>query len=319
VGWNIFVLNGPRLAKPDGITMYPIERLGNQLFIYAAGLAQARRLGAPFYVNLGFYRHARPRRSYAYSYDLGCFANGADVPKEDAYHRPVFLGLPALRAATMWHTRVMPRLPKVAPPVFMEHSFRYDERIERVEPGTTLLGHFQSWRYFGNIADELRRRMLSLTKPSEWYLDMAERVGPGRGSIVLHVRRGDYVLPEQQKLQGLSTRRYYVRALSALRRMGYDGEVFMASDSLDAAQAELAGEGTFIPLDPPAGTDAFELVVLMSRADAIVAANSSFSWWSGFIGERPGHVVIAPRPWFTHSRFDTQDLLPRDWFTLDRN
>ena len=36
-------IKSPRAAMPDGITVYPLERLGNQLFIYAAGLAQARR------------------------------------------------------------------------------------------------------------------------------------------------------------------------------------------------------------------------------------------------------------------------------------
>jgi len=319
VGWNKFVLNSPRLAKADGITMYPIERLGNQLFAYATALAQARRLDVPVYANLGFYRHVRPTRAYAYSYDLDCFANGVVVPEEDAYHRPVFLGLPAIRIANIWHNRVASRLPQVAPPVFMEHSFRYDERIEDIAPGTTLVGHFQSWRYFANVADELRERMSSLIAPSNWYLEMVKRISPGRGSIVLHVRRGDYVLPEQQRLQGLSTRQYYIRALSTLRRMGYDGEIFLASDSLDVAQAELAGDAVLVPLDPPVGTDPFELVVLMSRADAIVVANSSFSWWAGFIGERPGHVVVAPRPWFTQGRFDTRDLLPRDWLTLDRD
>jgi hypothetical protein len=42
-----------RKAHADGVTVYPIERLGNQLFTYAAVFAQARRMSVPCYVNKG--------------------------------------------------------------------------------------------------------------------------------------------------------------------------------------------------------------------------------------------------------------------------
>jgi hypothetical protein len=148
---------------------------------------------------------------------------------------------------------------------------------------------------------------------------MSEAIVPGRGAVALHVRRGDYVLPEQQRVQGLVTEDYYVRALDVLQRMGFDGTVFVASDSIDLAVKELHGVAHVVPIDPPPGTKDFEVLLLLSRADALVAANSSFSWWAGYLGTRPGHVVLAPRPWMTRVDFDTRDLLPKDWLTLDRS
>jgi hypothetical protein len=312
------VSRGIRASKDDGITFYPVERLGNQLFTYAAGLAQARRLGCPYYANLGFYRRRRPVRAHGKSYDLGAFDNGVTVPEGDAYHRPPFLALPSVPAAQLWHRTVAPHVPGLTPPVFMESSFSYDERIQRIRPGTTILGHFQSWRYFDEIGDEIRTRMSHLVAPSDWFREVSRQVHPGRGSIVLHVRRGDYVLPEQQRVQGLATKDYYVRALDVLRRLGFDGTVFLASDSLDLAMKELDGVEDVVPIDPPPGTRDFEVLLMLSRADALVAGNSSFSWWAGYIGSRPGHVVIAPRPWMTTADLDTRDLLPKDWLTLDR-
>lgn len=311
-------LGSRRSAVPDAVTIYPIERMGNQLFIWAAGLAQARRLGCDLVVNAGWYRHARPERTYAYSYDLGVFDNGTRLPDDDAHHRPVFLGVPAVRTAVLWHTRVLPHLPDVAPPVFMERSLAYDPAVERIRPGTTMVGHFQSWRYFDDVADEVRKRLSSLTAPSDWFREQSELLQPGRGDVMLHVRRGDYLLPEQQRVQGLTTRAYYLRALAVLRRMGFDGRVWLSSDSPDAARAELADVGDLAVLDPPPGTSPFEVVLLMARADALVTANSSFSWWAGYLGDRPGHTVIAPRPWLTDARLETRDLLPPHWLTLDR-
>lgn len=307
-----------RKAHPEGLTLYPVERLGNQLFTYAAVFAQARRLSVPCYVNKAFFDHVRPNRTYNCEYELEVFDNGLIVPAENAYHLPVFLGLPGVPTAHWWHNQVSSRLPRRRAPVFMERSFTYDARLRGVTPGTTVLGLFQSWRYFNDHGAEIRERMSRLTKPSDWYLDMCEKLRPGSGSVGMHVRRGDYMLPEQQKIQGLATRTYYERALSHLRRLGLDGPVYLATDSPAIVRREFEGMGDFLFIDPPPGSHPFEVVLILSRVDGLVIANSSFSWWAGFIGERPNRVVIAPRPWFTQASLDSRDLLPADWLTVDR-
>jgi hypothetical protein len=307
-----------RKASGDGLTLYPIERLGNQLFSYAAVFAQARRMSVPCYVNKAFYERVRPERSYDYEYELDCFDSGLVTPTENACHQPVFLGFPTIPVARWWHNRVSPLMPSVGDPVFMERSFTYDVRLRNVQPGTTVLGIFQSWRYFDDCGDEIRKRMTRLTKPSDWYLEMCDKIRPGAGNIGLHVRRGDYTLPDQQKILGLTTTAYYERSLAYLRRLGLDGPVYLATDSPDAIRREFAGIGNFRMIDPPPGTHPFEVVLILSRVDGLVIANSSFSWWAGYLGERSGRVVIAPRPWFTQTDFDTRDLLPPEWLTLDR-
>ena len=307
-----------RKTRSDGLTLYPIERLGNQLFSYAAVFAQARRLSVPCYVNKAFFEHVRPERTYHYNYELDVFDNGLIVPDDGAYHLPVFLGFPTIPQARWWHNRVPPVLPGMSKYVFMEQSFAYDSRVRDLQPGTTALGIFQSWRYFHDFGDEIRERMSRLAKPSDWYLKMCEKIRPGTGNIGLHVRRGDYTLPEQQKLLGLATRVYYEKSLRYLQRMGLDGPVYLATDSPETVRDEFAGMGEFFLIDPPPGAHPFEVVLLLSRVDGLVIANSSFSWWAGFLGERPGRAVIAPRPWFTQTDFNTRDLLPPEWLTLDR-
>jgi hypothetical protein len=307
-----------RKTQVDGLTLYPVERLGNQLFAYAAVFAQALRLSVPCYVNKAFFEHVRPDRSYTYSYELEVFDSGLIIPAEEAYHLPVFLGFPSVPAARWWHNHRSPLMARNNGAIFMERSFAYDKRLRNVMPGTTVLGVFQSWRYFEDCADEIRRRMICLTKPSDWYMEMCEKVKPGTGNIGLHVRRGDYMLPEQQKIQGLATRSYYERALAYIRRLGLDGPVYLATDSPDIVHKEFEGMGDFCTIDPPEGVHPFEVLLILSRVDGLVIANSSFSWWAGFLGERPGRVVIAPRPWFTRSNLDTRELLPPDWLCVGR-
>jgi hypothetical protein len=101
--------------------------------------------------------------------------------------------------------------------------------------------------------------------------------------------------------------------------MGFDGRVWVSSDSPEVARDELADVADhLVMVEPPPGTHPFEVVLLMARADALVTANSSFSWWAGYLGDRPGRTVIAPRPWLTDARLESRDLLPAHWLTLDR-
>ena len=306
-----------RKTKPDGLTLYPIERLGNQLFSYAAVFAQALRLSVPCYVNKAFYEFSHPKRPYRCEYELDVFDNGLVSPPENTYHLPVYQEYPT-NGARLWHRSAPLFIPGRGKSTFMEQSFRYDPRLREVKPGTTLLGYFQSWRYFDDCGDEIRTRMSRLTKPSDWYVQMCERIQPGSGAIGMHVRRGDYMAPSHHEFYGLAEKTYYERALSCLRQMGLSGPVYVSTDSKDIVNTEFAGMDEFLWIDPPPEVSPYEVVLILSRVDGLIIANSSFSWWAGYLGERPGHVVIAPRPWFTSIQKDTRDLLPPNWLTLGR-
>jgi hypothetical protein len=109
-----------------------------------------------------------------------------------------------------------------------------------------------------------------------------------------------------------------VRSLSHVRRLGLDGPVYVASDSLDAVLQEFSGIADLVPIATLLGVAPLEVMLLLSRADGLVAGSKTLRRWVGFIGDRTDHVVVAARPWFTSSDFDSRDLLPRSWLTLDR-
>jgi hypothetical protein len=52
----------------------------------------------------------------------------------------------------------------------------------------------------------------------------------------------------------------------------------------------------------------------MSRGQAIIIANSSFSYWAAMInGEKK--IVITPNKWFAGLE-DPQELYPHDWIRI---
>ena len=63
--------------------------------------------------------------------------------------------------------------------------------------------------------------------------------------------------------------------------------------------------------------DPYSAPCMMSRCDANVVANSSFSWWAAFMN--PGAEVYAPSRWWRGPSYpnDRQDdIVPPNWRTI---
>lgn len=280
------------------VTVHSMGGLGNQLFIYAAGLAAARNAGGGLRVDSSLHRHD-PDRPFLLA-ELGFPAQYAD-----------------LRPAVPSRRRGAPEAPRGCS--YRESSFRYDPLAVRTPLASCMFGYFQSWQYLEPVADELREHFsrLAVQREESATYRQVEALVSRPGAVVLHVRRGDYLKAHALTYHGLAGIDFYGRAVGVLRRMGFDGPLVVFSDDVAAARADLAELGE-IDVVADDGLDAVDELLLMSRAQALVTANSSFSWWAAWIGAEGCRPVICPRPWFDDPATDSRDLLMPDWLTLQR-
>lgn len=278
----------------DAVTVHSMGGLGNQLFIYCAGLAAAKSAGCGLRVDVGRHSARADRPPLLESLGFpGEYVNY--VPKSGKF-------------------AVVSRLRERC--TLRECSFVFDERVQRQSAGGCLSGYFQSWRYVALVDREMRslwaRAIESRSKRDD---RLVEQVRKQRG-IVLHVRRGDYLADDAIEYHGLVGLAYYRRAVGVLRASGFDGPLFMVSDDVERAVAELSPLGGVTPVREL--SDPVDVLRLMSAAPAMVMANSSLSWWGAWLGDAPTRPVIAPRPWFDDLRTDMRDLLFPHWLTIGR-
>jgi Glycosyl transferase family 11 len=275
--------------------------LGNQMFQYAVGRALASRLDTNLALDVTNFsrkiqRSVRTKRTY----ELGVFALNNSVRLIGVSRIPT----------------ICARRPSGRENTLVESTFHFNADVLQATDNSSLIGYWQSERYFVDCAKIVRADFEFQSQPSpesEGLLDIIR----GGTSISLHVRRGDYVTDSRAaSFHGNLTLNYYQHAVETLAEHYPDAQVFVFSDDIDwcIEHLRLPISTTFVIHNN--GRRSFEDLLLMANCKHHILANSSFSWWGAWLAEHPGQQVIAPDPWFAGSSADTRDLLPLRWRTL---
>jgi hypothetical protein len=284
--------------------------LGNQMFQYAAARALADRLGAELLLDLRAFEHTLALRAYTHrAYALAPFRLRAR------------LATPAdLKDWPVWPVEIGMRLRLVRPLFrrwYFESAITYDPSVRTLLEPVCLVGYWQSERYFIDIADRIRADFTPLRPLDGANAGLLELARSDR-SVGLHVRRGDFVsLGDAAQLHGLCSVDYYRRAITLVRERCPECHFLVFSDDPAWARAEL-------PLDPSAvfvtGNELSpeQDLALMSACKHHIIANSSFSWWAGWLGDSPEQMVIAPTPWYASPKLDARDLAVSRWQYINR-
>jgi len=284
--------------------------LGNQMFQYAAGRALADRLGAELLLDTRVFEHTLAFRAYTRrAYALAPFklraklATAADLRNWPVWVVEIGLRLRLVRPLfRRWH---------------FESAITYDAGVGTLNHPVCLIGYWQSERYFIDIADRIRADF-TLSQPLAGANANLLALAHSVRSVGLHVRRGDFIsLDNAAQMHGLCSIEYYRHAISLVRERCPECRFLVFSDDPRWARAEL-------PLDPSAvfvtgNEQSPELdLALMSACKHHIIANSSFSWWAGWLGYSPEQLVIAPSPWYASPKLDARDLAVSRWQYISR-
>ena len=151
-----------------------------------------------------------------------------------------------------------------------------------------------------------------LSKEAERYLN---RIEQGE-SVSIHVRRGDYLLPQNQDLFGnICTDMYYENAVKKMMESRPDCTFYLFTNDNQWAAERLRERKDFpiVLVELPGNRD-YETLMLMSRCRHNILANSSFSWWASYLNDNPDKQVIAPAEWM--NGWDCSDIYRADMIRI---
>lgn len=187
-----------------------------------------------------------------------------------------------------------------------EVGFHYGE-IKVPAGNYNIVGYLQTEKYFVNHKDEALA-YFELAPEHKIAVDaLAMSYGLGQGTCSVHVRRSDYL--NLQQYHPVMPMSYYEDAMDAM-----GDQVFIVfSDDIEWCKQNFKGRRLVFVSGHP---DIYDLM-LMSRCENHIIANSSFSWWGAYLNRR-NKKVIAPRQWFgpAYTQHNTADLIPETWYKM---
>jgi hypothetical protein len=214
--------------------------------------------------------------------------------------------------------------------IIKEKRFMYDDLplplSNQKNKIKVLNGYFQSYKYFNNYFQTINR-LLKIDDIKVELTNKYRKLINDEEPTSMHFRLGDYKkLPEHYVILQVD---YYREALNYLLETteltNPRAKVLYFCEEQDLEDVEFIisilktdfPTIVFLRADPE--LEDWEQLILMSLCRNNIIANSTFSWWAGYLNIYRQKKVIYPATWFgqkLQKTHDMGDLFPVDWIKI---
>ncbi|EKE06679.1 MAG: glycosyl transferase family 11 [uncultured bacterium] len=178
-----------------------------------------------------------------------------------------------------------------------------------------LDGYFQSEKYFKNVEEDIRKDFTLKDEMGVEAKKIEQQIVNSKNSVSLHIRRGDYVDDLKTNIyHGVCNLDYYKRSIKYLKENFGEINIFVFSDDIAWVKENLAFENLQFVSRPDIKD--YEELMLMSKCEHNIIANSSFSWWGAWLNENKNKIIIAPKEWFQKFNINEKHIVPKSWIRL---
>ena len=281
--------------------------LGNQLFQYANGRCLATQWNTELVLHLDFLLDRTERENFVFrDFDLDLFQLKPykifdSSIKEKFYRKSIF-------------TKTFIE--------FKEQAFNFTKLPNYFKNRNLYLdGYWQSFKYFEEIATELRNELDFSLPLTDEQLKLSEKI-KNNNSICVNFRRTDFVsIPSAIQTHGVPSLDYYYKAIELIKeKIGDEIEIFVFSDDIEWCREHFkVNDPTYFVSHHLYKGERFSAYLqLMTMCKHFVIPNSTFGWWAAWLARNENKLVITPEKWFLDQELQsqTQDLRLKDWITI---
>ena len=214
--------------------------------------------------------------------------------------------------------KISERIHLTQSPFYVE-SQMFDENLFQME-NKVLEGYWACEAYYADIMKELQKKLEFPEIKNSKNIRMKEMMEQ-INSISIHIRRGDYLTEENQRMfGGICTEEYYESAIEYMRERIEDIRFFVFSDDPVYARKKYPGK-EFTIVDINHGKDSFWDMYLMSCCKHNICANSTFSFWGARLNSYESKIVVRPLKqkncdWYVPEKMKQ---LWRGWMLIEEN
>lgn len=280
--------------------------LGNQMFQYAFGVAASIESQIPFTLDITLFDTTSSIDTKR-SYNLNHFNIQAQVAQKTAVAK--------------FHTKKATIIRKIQNKLWHQNDYEYNPSLLKVKNNQYIEGYWQSEKYFKkykNIIQQAFTPKEPFGIEAKKILDFISTVKiSGAETILVHIRRGDYVTnAAAAAFHGVQDTNYYLQALDYIDAQSTKSKfVFVATDDVQWAKENFKSHHSFTYISRTEIHD-FEEILIMSKCDHFIISNSSFSWWSAWLGQYSNKIVVAPKKWIKNPNISTPDIIPDEWIKI---
>jgi len=177
-----------------------------------------------------------------------------------------------------------------------------------------LDGNWQSEKYFENIKGIIHKELTLKNESDDLYKNKKQKI-KNRNSVSLHIRRGDYTTKKVQQVLKLCPLNYYYQAIQTIKEKINNPAFFIFSDDINWVKKNLQTNSPTVFISDGKLKN-YEELILMSKCQHNIIANSSFSWWGAWLNSNPNKIIITPTEWFNDKSKNIKNLIPKNWIKI---
>ena len=173
-------------------------------------------------------------------------------------------------------------------------------------------------KYFEGIENDIKKDFRFKNQLDNKNLEILNEI-ENSNSISIHIRRGDYMSPENYNMYGcIATPTYYKKAIKVIEEKVENPTFFVFSNDMDWVKKNIQINSRVFYIDINSGNGSYKDMQLMSNCKHNIIANSSFSWWGAWLNENKNKIVIAPKKWINREDVDSDkiELFCEGWTLL---
>ena len=286
--------------------------LGNQLFQYACARSLAKENKAGIVLDISGYQDYRLHKYCLDKYRIsicGCIRSR--------------LVSAILRKLLVWMEATISRN-SIFKDLVVTIDDERDSRLFGCFSRTRIIsldGYFQSSVFFESAREVLIKELGKPKTLEQETRKIAKDISESN-AVSVHIRRGDYLSDSNANaIHGVCTYGYYRRAYRIIKERDPSISVFIFSDDIewckDNVQDVLSDHAGCIRfIEHTDSNTNHDDLYLMSLCKHNILANSTFSWWGAWLGNKVSRIVVAPNEWFAAAEKKDEHPGLKEWLRV---